>query len=531
MPEKQIIFGKHVLESLSIGMYSDPLTVYREYIQNSTDSLDEAIQIGLTNKETAKIEILIDSKERTITIRDNGVGVKADEAYNVLLDVANSQKDYHTTRGFRGIGRLGGLGCSRKLIFITSSKGERIKSIISWDCDTLLSLLARENKEVKTALEVMEKVTAMSQEPENEDAHYFEVRLDDVYPSYNELLDSILVENYLCTVSPIPFDSQLFCHTAKIKQKMLELGLGIEEYSIFLNESKKPLYKKYKNNVPTGNQAFNKKNDIVRSVDFLIDQDDAGKLTYFGWYGITNFYGSINDDNLLGLRLRKGNILIGDRNTCDKFFKSEKGRANSWFIGEIFVYDEKLVPNAKRDDFERNPAYTKFFDSLSRKADELNRKHRRLMSEYHSCVKSINDIISKINMIESEVASIGITSETRREKLTEQHLEAQNKLEEKIKKLGKVLVKPLLDKTYVVSAEEINYKANEIRKKQSIIENKIINADYATKLDLNTSFSKEQRKIYQTIISVIDEFFATEKETANALRVKIYEELNGNNKK
>ena len=34
--------GKYTLESLTTGMYSDPKIIYREYIQNSVDSLENA---------------------------------------------------------------------------------------------------------------------------------------------------------------------------------------------------------------------------------------------------------------------------------------------------------------------------------------------------------------------------------------------------------------------------------------------------------------------------------------------------------
>lgn len=43
----RIVIGKHTLESLTSGMYSDPYVVYREYIQNATDSIDEAVACGI----------------------------------------------------------------------------------------------------------------------------------------------------------------------------------------------------------------------------------------------------------------------------------------------------------------------------------------------------------------------------------------------------------------------------------------------------------------------------------------------------
>ena len=42
-----IEIGKFTLESLTTGMYTDPEIVYREYIQNSVDALDEAVEKGV----------------------------------------------------------------------------------------------------------------------------------------------------------------------------------------------------------------------------------------------------------------------------------------------------------------------------------------------------------------------------------------------------------------------------------------------------------------------------------------------------
>ena len=44
---KSIVIGKDILELLSHAMYVDPLSVYREYIQNSADSIDEAKNFNL----------------------------------------------------------------------------------------------------------------------------------------------------------------------------------------------------------------------------------------------------------------------------------------------------------------------------------------------------------------------------------------------------------------------------------------------------------------------------------------------------
>lgn len=44
---ENIQVGKYTLESLTTGMYSDPKIIYREYIQNSVDALEMAVEQNL----------------------------------------------------------------------------------------------------------------------------------------------------------------------------------------------------------------------------------------------------------------------------------------------------------------------------------------------------------------------------------------------------------------------------------------------------------------------------------------------------
>lgn len=124
--------GKNVIETLTLGMYEDARFIYREYVQNAADQIDVAVEEGiLGRKSDGEINITIDKIQKTISIEDNATGIKSDSVLKFLGDVANSQKDRTKRKGFRGIGRLGGLGYCEKLIFETSYKGEAIKSIIT----------------------------------------------------------------------------------------------------------------------------------------------------------------------------------------------------------------------------------------------------------------------------------------------------------------------------------------------------------------------------------------------------------------
>ena len=80
-----------------------------------------------------------------------------------------------------------------------------------------------------------------------------------------------------------------------------------------------------------------------------------GKMIAILWYARTSFYGTILDNTIKGIRIRQGNILIGDKSSCNSLFKEE--RFNGWMIGELYVLDSELIANSRRDDFEKNDAY------------------------------------------------------------------------------------------------------------------------------------------------------------------------------
>ena len=113
--KKEIKFGKNIIGTLTEGMYENSRFIYREYIQNAADQIDQAVQDGLLGEGEGVIDIRIDPCKREITITDNATGISHENVYEVLGNVAASTKDRTVQKGFRGIGRLGGLGYCKKL--------------------------------------------------------------------------------------------------------------------------------------------------------------------------------------------------------------------------------------------------------------------------------------------------------------------------------------------------------------------------------------------------------------------------------
>jgi molecular chaperone HtpG len=186
------VIGKDVIESLTIGMYEDSRFIFREYIQNSADQIDKAVREGLLEKNQGEIHITIDAERRKIIIEDNATGIAFEQVQPILQNIAQSTKQRGVDKGFRGIGRLGGLAYCENLIFETSFFNEAKKSILKWDAAKLKDII-NNRKDKEDAILVIKQVTEFSTQKENPESHYFKVILENV--TNDDLLDKREIEN------------------------------------------------------------------------------------------------------------------------------------------------------------------------------------------------------------------------------------------------------------------------------------------------------------------------------------------------
>lgn len=355
-----IIIGKHTLESLTSGMYSDSYVVFREYIQNSVDSIDEAVRLGVLIPGAEQIVVRLVPTENQIVITDNGLGIPSTDVEKTLISIGNSKKSSESSRGFRGIGRLAALSYCQCLTFSTSFKGEAVATQIVIDASKLSEVLADNSQDDVTVIDVLESVYTVTTFAEREDVHYFTVQMDGVDVN-SKLLSLPDVEDYLTQNAPVPYRPD-FIWGKEIVKRLRKEGLEIGAYNVSLEYGTKvtPIYKPYKDEfvVDKGKNIT----DTVRDITILKIPNDSNNLTAIGWLAQTGYMGSIYDKAVKGIRLRKGNILVGDHQTLNIVFKD--ARFNGWSIGEIFAIDKLLVPNARRDNFEKNPAYFALFEQL-----------------------------------------------------------------------------------------------------------------------------------------------------------------------
>lgn len=518
------VAGKFLLEILTRGMYSNPMHVYREYIQNSSDSIDKAIEAGILQSADAEIHISIDEKGRSIIIRDNGLGIPLNITRIKLMNVGVSDKDGITERGFRGIGRLGGLAYAEKVQFVTSAIGDSTRTIMTCDCIRMQQLLQKSNNETSDIMETFKAISAFEEQPEDSNEHYFEVRLLGV-PQESGLLDEDDVIRYLSETAPIDFDSQQFPQARKIRDHFSEKGFPITCYKILRGACKKPIYKLYSRSLSTGKQGRTKAKDYVRDVEFIYKEASDGKPLYIGWLAITDFSGVISDESVQGIRFRKGNILVGSGTTFANFFPSEGHNANRMFAGEIHVLHDELVPNSQRDDFEPSTAYNEMRKSLSEWAGMINRKYRRGTSEATSALRNLTKLNEEQKELEGKIDSGAITSDEKREQIAERLEKIARTREKEEKTVRKAMERGTFDDERKETVEKALSQTEAATKKVTALNTKIVNAGYATKNDLPSSYSRDERKLYQRIISIIDSYFASEPQTAEALREEIKSEL------
>lgn len=483
MVDEAVQVGKYTLESLTTGMYSDPKIVYREYIQNSVDSLENALAIGLIERQSMRIDIIVDAENSCISIRDNGTGISNAESRATLMNVGNSKKRNSSNRGFRGIGRLGGMSYCDTLVFSTSAENEKVKTVVTFDCKRLRQLLIPGQYEDLSLSAVLEQITTIEILPEKAEKHYFVVEMKDV-SSFSDLLDIDGVKSYIAQVAPLPYQSRHFIYISQLKSFLSDNGYSVEEFPIFVGEDESDLEPVYKPNKSRFHSDRNKKTvDEITSMTYF-DVRVGDELYALGWYGNCGWYGFLSDKELCGIRVRKGNILIGDSKTMNGIFR--EARFNGWTQGEIFILTDKLVPNARRDDFEQNDAYRELVQILSDTiGSDIPKKIREASTTRNDPSAKVLKEVDKTISSAVAVMTEGFNSSVDKDQVVEQLTEAAKRLE-------KTPVKPELKDT-----------KDDLRKKiESTIEDVSESKNFKIN-QINSAVDKKSKQILRVVTDIL----------------------------
>ncbi len=343
-----IFIGKGVLELLSNAMYINPLTLFREYVQNAVDAIDDAvIKNHIASFHEGHISITLDQECRRIVIRDNGSGLANKTFTTTMLRIGDSSKRDTDARGFRGVGRLVGLGYAQQLIFRSRSMMDSKVMEINWNGLAIKQLLAASDESENLETLVRKAVTIKTLPPDDYPLHFFEVEL--IKPrriANDKLLNEVEIANYLGQVAPCPFAPE-FSYGTEISQLLAPHVRAGRTYTIFINNAEAPVYRPYRDTLHHSATVTGK----VHALASFTIEGINGEMAAVGWQVHHDYQGAIPARaGVRGLRARVGNMQIGGERIFAEVFPED--RFCSWSIGEVHILTPRVIPNGRRDAFE-----------------------------------------------------------------------------------------------------------------------------------------------------------------------------------
>jgi len=380
--------GRQIIDIVTSGMYSNPLMVLREYIQNASDAIDEAMARRLLSAREGQINISIDGFSRTISIVDNGLGIEPGQIIKLLCGLGLSSKEPAQYRGFRGIGRLGGVGYSDTTIFETRGNSGAEVAVVTWNGKLIRESLVSSGAQRDIGAFLKEAVSLTWRKAKNGDPdHFFKVTLVNIRRFHrDELMDLGSIRQYLSQVAPVPFDRSFSPFSADIAQHLNDID-GYRAYNVVVNGE--TLFRPH----TTQFIIRDKKTDSIRGLELFDFRAANGELLARGWFAQTSCLASLPlSVSMRGIRVRQGNIEIGNEYFLEHLY-SER-RFSTWHIGEIHV-SYSLKTNARRDGFEQSGAYESFLEqatSLTRHLSFLCRSSSKHRSDDISTRQALNKL-------------------------------------------------------------------------------------------------------------------------------------------
>ena len=459
--------GKNILKMLMFSLYPDEKTIYREYLQNACDSINEALQLGiLSNDNPGRVSIHIDTYKRHIEIEDNGTGIPTREAEARLKDIAKTTKlDNENQAGFYGIGRLVGAGYCEQLTFQTSVIGEDLGSQLTFNVNDLRELIQDKENDLEAG-EVIDLITGFTTFREAKEKHYFRVILDKVLPRYSMLLDEQEVCDYLAQVAPVPYSPEftnnlMLPAIQSAEAKFMAYYERLNQFRVSTDNFAYDITKMYSLTIDgTG--------DEIKGLRlFTLTDPEAGDLAW-GWYAITQFSKAIPKTDpktheavkTRGIRLRLHNIQIGGEDFFGGTEYFQQPRGNKYFNGEINIIHPDITPTADRSDLAPTDLALKLKDLIK---DFFNNEMQKCYEEANKIKNSIKhnfELAQKIDEIQNTSTSSEFTVAAKEKEL--QRLESDKSKQEE--QLDKSLKSKAKDSVGLQMVKEVYIQLHEDQK-------------------------------------------------------------------
>lgn len=356
--------GLRLLETLTSALYDDPIILFREYVQNSVDAYNRAVDEDNSSAfDGFCVDIKIDTEKRIITIIDNGYGIPVNAFKDKMTSIGASDKsDSPNQIGFRGIGRLSAMPFCENLIFTNKPAGQDKLYQFTWAGSTFHDLL---NKESET--ELSDAIDQISSDSEiayqgNVAAHFFKVEIQRYNDEIAELIAQTDFIGRLKMMLPLKYDPD-FTYKQEIDDRYFKfMGEHIDKFEFDVKLDGNFLYKPYKdsNILESGIYYWEL---TYRSKEKGVPGEKIGLL----WYTFNRKVTANPLDEPYGILVRSKNMLMGDHNAlADAMFRSKSDDYVATFreltqtlqgvYGEMLLHSTRLNDNARRDWFRPDSA-------------------------------------------------------------------------------------------------------------------------------------------------------------------------------
>ena len=425
--------GVHLLETITRGMYNQPMHCIREYVQNGYDSVRAARRARFLAPEAGTLRINMDPTAGELRIRDDGLGLSPEAAAVNLLDIGSSEKarsgaESRRNAGFRGIGRMAGISYCRTLRFRTSDGSGRT-CVVEFDAAAINRLTLR-GQEPATIVEAIEANSRIDEEPAANDERYLEVTLEGLAED-SPFLDQNHVDAYLGRVAPVRHDRTLWRFGDKIQSfaRDADSEASLETISVLMCDSEGNVQADVRRPFKTDFQTKdgNGKSRLVRVTDVLALPRNGPVDGWWGWVAVHERRGALAEAPFCGLRVRSHNIAVGDETIARSLFKTQN--LSAWCFGEIHVTHPDLVPNAQRDDFEPSREWDRIKTQLREEAHHIDSEIRGESTKRSSSLPTLKKRADKKISSARRAIETGIASDYQQQDIIQELRTESDKIE------------------------------------------------------------------------------------------------------
>ena len=179
--------SKRLLDLMINSIYTNREIFLREIISNASDAIDKLCYLSLTdenvglNREDYKIEIIADKDARTLTVRDNGIGMDMKDCENNLgviaksgslkfkgeMDAAQAENEDISIIGQFGVGFYSSFMAADKVTVISRKYGEEMG--VSWESSGADGYTVSECEKDSVGTDVIMHIKADTEEEKSSD--------------------------------------------------------------------------------------------------------------------------------------------------------------------------------------------------------------------------------------------------------------------------------------------------------------------------------------------------------------------------